>query len=175
MLERNNVNGLDGEAIETALDVISKKGRRGAPKTARVDWVGGLQFKVHVRDHTFLVDEPTQLTGEDLSPNAVEYVLGAYGACLTTGFIWNATRRGIIVRSMEATLESIQNNSFTFLGIDEEGQGHSGLEEITVKFYVQADTDEATIREIWDHTVKTSPVGNSLTRVVTLKPELEIL
>jgi hypothetical protein len=76
---------------------------------------------------------------------------------------------------MEVALDSIQNNAFTFIGIDPPDQGHSGLEEISAKLYVQANTDEATIREIWDHTLKTSPVGNSLTHVVTIKPELEIL
>jgi uncharacterized OsmC-like protein len=175
MSEQKLINGLDVEAIEAALVAVAENGKRTAPKASRVRWKSGLQFKVHVRDHTFLVDEPAHLTGEDESPNSVEYVLGAYGACLATGFIWNATRRGITVRNMEVALESTQNNAFTFIGIDPEGQGHSGLEEITAKLYVQANADEATIREIWDHTLKTSPVGNSLARNVTIKPELDIL
>jgi uncharacterized OsmC-like protein len=175
MSERNIINGLDVDAIETALGLVAETGKRTAPKASRVRWAGGLQFKVHVRNHTFMVDEPTHLTGEDESPNSVEYVLGAYGACLATGFVWNATRRGITVRNMEVALESTQNNAFTFIGIDPEGQGHSGLEVITAKLYIQANADEATIREIWEHTLKTSPVGNSLSRIVTIKPELDIL
>jgi uncharacterized OsmC-like protein len=175
MSERKILNGLDVEAIETAIGLVAETGKRSAPKAARVRWASGLQFKVHTRNHTFLVDEPTHLTGEDESPNSVEYVLGAYGACLATGFIWNATRRGITVRNMEVVLESTQNNAFTFIGIDPEGQGHSGLEEIIAKLFVQANADEATIREIWDHTLKTSPVGNSLARNVTIKPELDII
>jgi uncharacterized OsmC-like protein len=175
MSERKIVNGLDVEAIEAALVAVAENGIRTAPKASRVRWAGGLKFKAHVRNHTFLVDEPAHLTGEDESPNSMEYVLGAYGACLATGFIWNATRRGITVRNMEVVLESKQNNAFTFIGIDPEGQGHSGFEEITAKLYVQANVDEATIRELWEHTLKTSPVGNSLTRMVTIKPELDIL
>lgn len=169
------INGLDVEAIETALVAVAENGLRTAPKASRVRWAGGLKFKAHVRNHTFLVDEPAHLTGEDESPNSMEYVLGAYGACLATGFIWNATQRGIAIRNMEVVLESKQNNAFTFIGIDPEGQGHSGFEEITAKLYVQANADETTIRELWEHTLKTSPVGNSLTRMVTIKPELDIL
>jgi uncharacterized OsmC-like protein len=175
MSERNVINGLDVDAIETALNLVAETGKRTAPKASRVRWKSALQFKVHVRNHTFIVDEPTHLTGEDESPNSVEFVLGAYGACLATGFLWNATRRGITVRNIEVALDSVQNNAFTFIGIDPPDQGHSGLEEINAKLYVQANTDEATIRELWDHTLKTSPVGNSLTRIVTINPEVEIL
>lgn len=175
MSERNKLNGLGVEAIETALGRVAEKGKRTAPKASQVSWKSALQFKVQVRNHTFLVDEPTQLAGDDESPNAVEYVLGAYGACLATGFLWNATRRGITVRTIEVALNSTQNNAFTFVGLDPPDQGHSGLEEISAKLYVQANTDEATIREIWDHTLKTSPVGNTLTHPVTIKAELEII
>jgi uncharacterized OsmC-like protein len=175
MAERKILNGLDVEAMETAIDLVAQSGKRSAPKAARVRWSSGLKFKAHVRNHTFIVDEPAHLTGEDDSPNSMEYVLGAYGACLATGFLWNATRRGITIRNMEVVLESTQNNVFTFIGIEPEGQGHSGFEEITAKLYAQADADAATLQELWEHSVKTSPVGNSLARNVTIKPVLEVL
>ena len=176
MAEGKRLNGLDVEAMESAIELISGQTEASqAPKASRVRWVSGLKFKAFVRNHVFLVDEPTHLTGEDESPNSVEYVLGAYGACLTTGFVWNATRQGITIRNLEVVLESTQDNVFTFLGIDPEGQGHSGLDEITVKLFVQAEADEETIQEIWDHTLKTSPVGNSLTRNVKIKPAVEVI
>ena len=177
MDEQKNVNGLDLAEVRSAIDAIGAQAdkARPAPKASRVRWLSGLKFKAHVRNHTFIVDEPSHLTGEDESPNSMEYVLGAYGACLATGFVWNASQRGITIRNMEVVLESTQNNVFTFLGIDPEGQGHSGFETISAKLYIQASADEATIRELWDHTVKTSPVGNSLARNVTIKPELDII
>jgi uncharacterized OsmC-like protein len=177
MDEQKNLNGMDVAEMRAALATISTQAEkaRQAPKASRVRWMSGLKFKAHVRNHTFIVDEPTHLTGEDESPNSMEYVLGAYGACLATGFLWNATQRGIAIRNMEVVLESTQNNVFTFLGIDPEGQGHSGFETISAKLYIQANADEAAIRELWDLTVKTSPVGNSLARNVTIKPELDII
>jgi hypothetical protein len=39
---------------------------------------------------------------------------------------------------------------------------------------VQADADEATLQEVWQHTLRTSPVGNSLTRVVDIEAELAV-
>jgi uncharacterized OsmC-like protein len=177
MEEQEILNGLNIGEVRSAIATIGAQPEkaRHAPKASRVRWLSGLKFKAQVRNHTFIVDEPTHLTGEDESPNSMEYVLGAYGACLATGFVWNASQRGIAIRNMEVVLESSQNNVFTFLGIDPEGQGHSGFETISAKLYIQANAGEAVIREIWDHTVKTSPVGNSLARNVMIKSELDII
>ncbi len=174
--EHRIVNGIDLDAFESALALVgSQPEAKRAPKASRVRWVDGLKFKVQVRNHSFMVDEPAHLTGEDTSPNSVEYVLGAYGSCLATGFVINATKRGITVRNLEVVLESTQNNVFTFLGIGPSTDGHPGFEEITAKLYVRAAADEATIHEIWEHTIKTSPVHNSLTRVVTIKPQVDMI
>jgi uncharacterized OsmC-like protein len=170
------VNGIDLEAFQTALDLVgSQPAARHAPKASRVRWVNGLKFKAMVRNHTFVVDEPAHLTGEDTSPNSVEYVLGAYGACLATGFVMNASKQGIEIRNLEVSLQSTQNNVFTFLGLEPSTEGHSGFEEITAKLFVQANADEATLRQIWAHTITTSPVHNILTHNATIKPEVDII
>ncbi len=172
--ETKILNGLDVAAMQAAIAAVGAQPEAAhAPKTSRVRWLSGLKFKAFVRNHSFVVDEPAHLAGEDESPNSMEYVLGAYGACLATGFVLNATQRGIAVRNLEVALESRQDNVFTFLGLSSEG--HPGFDEITAKLYVQADADVATIREIWDHTVKTSPVGNSLARCVTIKADVDVI
>jgi uncharacterized OsmC-like protein len=173
MGDRKIINGIDVEAFESALAAVGEVPESArAPKKSRVRWTGGLKFKADVRDHSFMVDEPARLSGEDTSPNSVEYVLGAYGACLATGFVMNATRRGIEIRNLEVALESTQDNVFTFLGLQPPDAGHPGFDAITAKLYVQADADEDTLRELWEHTVATSPVHNSLVRTVRITPEL---
>ncbi len=167
-------NGIDWGKFEEALGIVGAEPKNArAPKSSRVRWLGGLKLKVGVRNHTFLVDEPSHLTGEDEAPNAVEYVLGGYGACLATGLIINASRRNIELYNLELVCESTQNNAFSFMGINDEG--HSGIDEIKVKLYVQADADEATLREVWDHTLRTSPVGNTLINNVRITPELSVI
>lgn len=174
MEEKKTLNGIDIAAMQDAIGAFGAQPEAArAPKTSRVRWLSGLKFKAFVRNHSFEVDEPTHLVGEDASPTSMEYVLGAYGTCLATGFVFNATQRGITVRNLEVALQSTQDNYFTFLGLSSEG--HPGFREIIPKLYVQADADEAVIREIWDHTVKTSPVGNSLARTVTIKTELDVV
>jgi hypothetical protein len=59
------------------------------------------------------------------------------------------------------------------MGINDEG--HSGIDEVKVKLYVQADADEAALREVWEHTLRTSPVGNTLLNVVKVTPELSVI
>jgi uncharacterized OsmC-like protein len=169
------VNGIDVEAFNAALELVgAQPASKHAPKASRVRWMNGLKFRAMVRNHSFIVDEPAHLTGEDTSPNSVEYVLGAYGACLATGFVMNATKQGIAIRNLEVALQSTQDNVFTFLGLEPISAGHPGFDEITAKLFVQADADEATLRQIWERTVATSPVHNILTRNATIRPEVEI-
>ncbi len=173
MSENKVVNGIDVPALDAALKTVgAQPAAAKAPKSSRVRWQSGLKFKVQVRNHAFLVDEPTHLTGDDTSPNSMEYVLGAYGACLATGFVLLATQRGIHVENLEVAVESTQDNSFKFLGIDD--LGHPGFDQVTAKLYVQADADEATIRELWERTLDRSPVANSLSREVKLKTEVQV-
>ena len=174
MAESSKINGLDIEETREAIKTVSAvEGASRAPKKSRCKWLTGLKFKTYVRNHVFLVDEPAHLAGEDESPNSMEYVLGAYAACLATGFVLNASQKGIEIHNLEVAVDSTQNNVFTFLGLG--GEGHAGFDTINAKLFVQADADEPTLHEIWTHTVDTSPVHNSLARTVTIKPEVEII
>ncbi len=172
--EGRRVNGLDLTGFEEALRTIGETpGAQRAPKKSRTRWRGGFKFDALVRNHTFRVDEPSHLTGADEAPNSMEYVLGAYGACLATGFVLRASKAGITIRNLELALDSEQDNVFTFLGLG--GEGHSGFSDITAKLFVQADADTETLQRLWDETVETSPVGNSLAKAVTIKPDLEVI
>jgi uncharacterized OsmC-like protein len=175
MADNDKINGLDLAATRAALELVgSQPANARAPKKSRIRWLSGLKFKAQVRNHTFVVDEPSHLAGEDESPNSMEYVLGAYGACLATGFVLNASQRGIVIRNLEVALESTQDNVFTFLGVGGEQEGHPGFDEIRAKLFVQASADPALLEEIWTHTINSSPVHNSLARTVNITPEIEI-
>ncbi len=167
------LNGLEIESLQQLVAQVEadpEAARSLNRWTARVRWLGGFKGRAYIRNHTFLIDEPADLVGQDEAPNAVEYVLGALGACLTVGFVLNATKRGIPIRNLEIALEGEIDNILTFLGLSEEG--HPGYREIVAKAYVDADADEETLQAIWAETVRTSPVGNTLARPVALRPEL---
>jgi uncharacterized OsmC-like protein len=140
---------------------------------ARVRWSGeGFKFKAYVRNHVFEFSEPSELGGPDTAPNPVEYILSALGACLATGFVFNATKEGVIIKNLEIALEGEINNILVYLGLSKEG--HPGYKKIIAKAYVQANADEEKLQQIWEYTVKTSPVGNTLTNVVELVPEIKV-
>jgi len=167
-----NVNKLKEvmKEIENNKDLVAKVNKR----TAWIRWLGeGFNFKSYVRNHSFLVSEPAELGGPDTSPNAVEYLLSALGACYATGFVLNATKRGIRIRNFEIALEGEIENILVFLGIEKEG--NPGYKTIKVKLYVDADADDNTIKEIWERLLRSSPVGNSLTRTVEIIPEIKIV
>ena len=166
------LNGLDLGTMQALVQTIQTDPKAAEPYnewSARVRWKGGFRSQALVRDHTFLVDEPADLVGKDAAPNAAEYLLGAYGSCLATGFVLNATKRGVTLRDLEVTVDGRIENILTFFGMSDDG--HPGYREITARAYVDADTDDLTLQEIWRETVKSSPVGNSLTRSVVLRGE----
>jgi len=43
------------------------------------------------------------------------------------------------------------------------------------KAYIDAEADEKTIKEIWEETVRTSPVGNTLARQVEIIPVTKVV
>ncbi len=132
----------------------------------RVRWSEGLQCKVYCRNHSWDVGQPASFDVQDIAPSAVEYVLGALGACLAMGFQVHASRRGIQIEALEITLSGQIDNIFVFLGVEQ--QGHSGFRNITGTLYVQADADEDVLEAIWQHTLAVSPVTMTLARPVAL-------
>ena len=167
------LNGLDLQALQGLVETVTKDPAAAEPFndwSARVRWEGGFRSRALVRDHTFTIDEPATLVGKDLAPNAAEYVLAAYGACLNTGLALNATKHGIKLRNVEVIVEGRLDNILTFFGMSDDG--HPGFREVTVRAYVDADSDEATLRKVWHETVAHSPVGNTLVRDVVVNDEL---
>ena len=172
--QSRQLNGIDLGELQAALDEIGEQPEaRHAGKRSRIQWLGGFRFNSFVRNNTFVVEEPASASAGDNSPNAMEYVLGALGSCLATGFVLNATRQGIPIINLEVALDSTQDNVFTFFGLSDEG--HPGFMEVRAKLYVQADADEGVLQEIWERSVSTSPVGNSLARNVRISAEISVV
>ena len=132
----------------------------------RVRWSGGLQCRVYARNHSWEVGQPASFDVQDAAPSAVEYVLGALGACLAMGFQIHASRRGVQVEAVEISLSGQIDNIYVFLGVEQEG--HSGFRAISGTLYVRADADEDILQAIWQQTLAASPLVNTLARPVAL-------
>jgi uncharacterized OsmC-like protein len=98
----------------------------------------------------------------------VEQVAAALGNCLAVGYAAALTGRGITIRSLDIAVSG-QLDLRPFLGL---APGHAGYSKIEVDVRIDSDADEATLREVHDQVVSTSPVGHSLTNPVELEVRL---
>ena len=130
--------------------------------SARVRWTSGMQAKAFVRNHAFLVGQPASFDASDAAPSAVEFLLAALGGCLAVGLQWRASRQGIEVRNLEVSLKASADNILVFLGVEE--SGHPGLKTIEGSVYVDADAEDDALQELFEETLRRSPVTQSLLR-----------
>lgn len=136
---------------------------------ASVEWDGGFHTTTTIRDfEPFSTDEPEGLGGTDSAPNPVEQLIGALGSCLAIGYAANATVAGIQLDDLKIDIEG-ELNLESFLGIE---QGHAGYETLRATVHIVSDADEASIRDLHDTVVASSPVGHSLSRAIPLSIDL---
>lgn len=127
----------------------------------------------YARNQAFTVCGQASFKEADLHPCAVEYLLGALGGDLLTGFAVIAARREIQLHDTEVSISGCLNNPLVFLGVIGE-KGHPGFEKITGTLYVCADAEASTLRQIWEEVLTQSPLVNTLQRAVNLALELQI-
>lgn len=160
-----------GEAEQDA-DIAYEQARDYRWQT-RIHWDGGLQAKVFCRNHSWSIGQPASFDVRDEAPSAVEYVLGALGACLAMGFQIRASQQKIEIDELEISLSGQIDNIFVFLGTEQ--SGHSGFKEVCGTIYVASDADEGVLEKIWMETITASPVTNSLTRSVDINVDLRVI
>ena len=135
-------------------------------------WLDGDGATAYTPNHAFTVGGQASFREADAHPDAVEYLLGALGGDLISGFASQAARRGVEVDAMEASISGRLNNPLVFLGVVGE-TGHPGFETISCTLYVSADADERILKEIWQTTLARSPLVNTLDRCVGLTLNLQ--
>ena len=140
----------------------------------RLRRLGGFRSQTQIRDFTVTMDEPTALGGSDTAPNMVEMVLGAYGCCLTTGYVMNAGLMGIDLQDVSVELEGdLDLNGF--FGLQNADQCWPGYSAIRANVRLQADAASAEqIQALHDKVVETSPVGSILKRPVAVSTQLAV-
>ncbi len=139
----------------------------------RVKWTGGMQAKAYVRNHTFAVGQPASFDTADPAPGAVEYLLSSLAGCLTVGFAWRASRRGVEIRNLEVSLSAKSEDILGFLGV--EGSGNPGLARVEGTAFVASDADPEVLAALWSETVARSPVAQTLARRVDVAVSLRVM
>jgi uncharacterized OsmC-like protein len=163
--------GFDQQQLEGLIAKVKEEPEVG--KTvwqARTHWLGGFKSEAQIREFSLQMDEPPPLGGSNTAPNMVEVVLGAYGSCLTTGYVMNAGLRGIKLEAVDIELDGdLDLNGFFGLSADTP----AGYTAIRTK--VRLTAPEATaeqVRELHEHVLRTSPVGSIIARPIGIETEL---
>lgn len=175
-MSEERLNGLRPDKLNEILCSLKKpevlEGISG-PWKSRVVWQSGFRAKAYMRNHAVEMDEPAGLDATDLSASAHEQLLSAIGACMTVGFVLNATKRGVKLHDLEIALEANFDNILKWAGMDD--GGNPGYKGIKAKVFVRADADEKTLREIWKLAVDGSPVTQSVVRGTPVTTEFEMV
>lgn len=163
----NNVNlGAVGALIQA---IQAEPDKADTTWNASVVWDGGFRTTTAIGDFPpFATDEPEGLGGTNTAPNPVEQLIGALGSCLAIGYAANASAAGIRIDHLRIDIEG-ELNLETFLGLR---PGNAGYETLRATVHLTTDADDATIGELHDKVVATSPVGHTLSRAVPLTIEL---
>jgi uncharacterized OsmC-like protein len=173
------INGLETEKLMSVVKSVKENWETG--KTvwqATATWKDGFRVETESRGFKLRADEPEMLVGTNTAANPVEMVLQAYGACLAIGYSMNAAVRGIKVRAIRIDVEG-EIDLPGFLGLVPPAELNMdalpGFKNVTARVKIEADADAKALRELHEHVVRTSPVGVTLSRPVTIKTELEVL
>ena len=177
------VNGIDAESVRGTIAAIAADPAKGAASfRVRTSWKGGtlnettaesmtLGGKSLARRFRFVADEPPELFGNDTGANPQEYLLGALGACMTTGFVAVASMRGIRLDSLEIEIEG-HLDLRGFLAIDPAVA--PGYETLRYRIRVRGDATPEQFAEIHDAVKATSPNYFNLSRPIVLAGDLVI-
>ena len=131
----------------------------------------GFRSVAHINEHEIAMDEPEALGGSATAPNMVEMVLGAYGCCLTTGYVLNASLRGIELENVQIELDAdLDLNGF----LDIKEDTFAGYTDVRAKVRLTAPTaNPEELQALHEQVTRTSPVGDILSRPMNVVAELE--
>ena len=139
----------------------SAQWKDGTHTQSRVDGFFGLgEEQRHVREFCFDTDHPEIFASDDLGATPVELVLVALAGCLTGGIASVATRRGIELRSVTATL-SADMDLQGILGIDSDVR--NGFNNLSVDYTIDANASDADIAALVAQSQKRSAVFDIIT------------
>jgi uncharacterized OsmC-like protein len=180
-IAQEKLNGIDTAAIKQVIGEISKNPSLGKVKfQVTTTWKGTTKSETVVegyeisgqkvkRIHTFVIDEPKELLGEDTSANPQEYLMGAMNACILNTYVIAAAMKGIRLEQVEMETEG-ELDLRGFLGIDK--NVIPGYSELKYKVRLKGNGTREQYEEIHRTVVATSPNYYNLSHAIKLNTEL---
>ena len=178
---KEKLNGIDTETLKEVMGQISKDPSLGKVKFhVTTTWkgttksetviqgyeIGGQKVK---RIHTFVIDEPKELLGEDTAANPQEYLMGAMNACIMNTYVIAAAMKGIKLERVEMETEG-ELDLRGFLGIDK--NVIPGYKELKYRVRLKGNGTREQYEEVRKTVVATSPNYYNISHAIKLNTEL---
>lgn len=176
-----NLNGIDTETLKGVMRQIAADPSLGKVKfQVATTWKGTTKSETVVqgyeiggqsvkRIHTFVIDEPLELLGEDTSANPQEYLMGAMNACILNTYVIAAAMKGILLEKVVMETEG-ELDLRGFLGLDE--NVIPGYDELKYKVRLKGNGTPEQYEEVHRAVVATSPNYYNISNAIKLNTEL---
>jgi uncharacterized OsmC-like protein len=171
---RPALNGVDVPTLFATLDAVKAQPEIAQFQfRARNEWISGTHNRSTIQGFygagqedtsrtlpfTFDADHPAVLVGNNNAPTAVEFVLHAIAACLTSGLANIAAVRGVQLHRVSSTVEG-DIDLLGILGIS--GEVRNGYRQIRVSFEIEGDASPEELAALVERSRRRSAVYDVL-------------
>ncbi len=163
---------------EKAAGQEEKNLRQDKQRAREYEWrvrtrsTGRLKSTVYCRNFSWHIGQPASFEEKDDYPCSVEYLLGALGGALATGYAMECARDGLEMDDIEITVRGKLHNVLVQVGLEE---GDPSFSSIELKCFASTLDDEDAARAAWERTVSRSPLAATLAKAVELKIKFGIV
>jgi uncharacterized OsmC-like protein len=180
-MPKEKLNGIDTVALKQVMGQISADPSLGKVKfQVTTTWKGTTKSETVIqgyeisgqkvnRIHTFVIDEPKELMGEDTSANPQEYLMGAMNACIMNTYVIAAAMKGIKLEEVVMETEG-ELDLRGFLGIDK--NVIPGYKELKYKVRLKGNGTKEQYEAVHKTVVATSPNYYNISNAIKLNTEL---
>ena len=171
---RPALNGVDVPILFATLDAVKAQPEIAQFQfRARNEWISGTHNRSTIQGFygagqedtsrtqpfTFDADHPAVLVGNNNAPTAVEFLLHAIAACLTSGLANIAAVRGVKLHRVSSTVEG-DIDLLGILGIS--GEVRNGYRQIRVSFEIEGDASPEELAALVEQSRRRSAVYDVL-------------
>ncbi len=133
-------------------------------------WKGNMRVEGQAREHTVVIDQPSQMGGSDAGPNPMETLLMALGTCVCTVAAIVARQQKIALRGFSIEVEGDFDLDF-IMGKNE--AGHAGFSEIREVVHIDADLSADKKLAFYKEIHRRCPVTGSLLQETNIHYEVK--
>jgi len=139
---------------------------------ARTRSTGHLKSTVYCRNFSFDVGQAASFEEKDKHPSAIEYMIGALSASLSTAFSTESAKAGLEIDDVEITIRCRLENILVHLGLDE---GETSISGIDIKCFITSNEDSQKIKAVWEETLNRAPVYTTLKKAVPINIKVSMV